>query len=93
MRSPTQDAWTIREALRGNIDFAALPLELVRQIKTIQRRMQRQYDQAVRNEAHSARNIAAGLNGPRAVVRRLRQIEAGRLTVANGVAACQEAGT
>ncbi|MCA6114259.1 hypothetical protein J6524_04860 [Bradyrhizobium sp. WSM 1738] len=45
----------------------------------------RQMDRARKRSGYSARNAEAGLNGKRAVARRLRQIERGSLRVENGL--------
>lgn len=47
----------------------------------------RQMDRSRKRSGYSARNAAAGLNGKRAVARRLRQIERGSLRAENGLVA------
>jgi hypothetical protein len=55
------------------------------QLQAAQRRMMRKRDRAAKRHAIHERFALAGLNGTRAVARRLRQIAAGSLTAANGL--------
>jgi hypothetical protein len=87
MRPANRDAWTIREALLGNIGLEMLPFELQRQIKAIARRLERQQFRFQKRETNAQRYASVGLNGKRAVERRLRQIAAGQLRVENGLVA------
>lgn len=76
---------TFREALRGNLDLASLPLELATQIRVAQARMQRRYDRFMKRETKAQAYATVGLNGSRAVLRRQRQIAAGSLRAENGL--------
>jgi hypothetical protein len=90
MRAPDKNAFTIREALQGNVSLDALPFELARTIRAIQRCMRRQADRFAKRErkANHNRFCAVSLGGgKRERTRRLRQIERGQLTAANGLAA------
>jgi hypothetical protein len=88
MRAPEKSKvsdFTFREALRGNIDLVGLPFEVARQILAMQRRLARMHARFAKRETKAAQYAAIGLNGKRAVARRLRQIAAGSLTEANGL--------
>jgi hypothetical protein len=74
-----------RAAMRGEMDLSSLPFELMRHIQAARRKFQREQDRYIRRETKAQRYAAFGLNGHRAQARRIRQIEAGSLRVANGL--------
>jgi phage gp16-like protein len=80
MRDTTKlSPFEFRSLLRGDMDLSKLPAALASQIRAIWARMERQQDRTMKRETKHAAFATAGLNGTRAVARRLRQIEAGQL--------------
>jgi hypothetical protein len=83
----SSDAFTIRQALQGAIGIEGLSTELIGQIRSIQRRIARQYNRAVKREtkAQQYRTAALAGGGQREMARRLRQIWRCSLTASNGL--------
>lgn len=73
--------YAFRSLMRGTLDLNAMPAAIASQVRAMLARMQRQAARAAKRENKHAAYGRVGLNGPRAVARRLRQIEAGRLQV------------
>lgn len=82
-RKGQNDGALMRAVLAGHMGFDALPSLLAGQIKDIMARRERQQNRAVKRWRKSTSH--GGLNGPRAVLRRQRQIAAGSLRVENGL--------
>jgi hypothetical protein len=78
-------AFAFREALRGNLDLSKLPAALASQIRAMWARMERQQARYTKRETKHAAFAKVGLNGTRAVARRLWQIELGQLRPENGL--------
>ncbi len=68
---------TFREALRGNIPLDRLPVAFASQIRAMWERMARVEAQQQKRADRAAKFARVGLNGKRAVARRLRQMGAG----------------
>lgn len=71
----------LRQFFAGAVDMSTLPAFLVGQLQTIARRIERQHARAAKREGKAQAYARVGLNGKRAVARRLRQIAAGQLQV------------
>lgn len=72
--------FTFRAVLRSG-DLSGLPFEVARQIEAIRARMWRHEQRWLHRETKSQQYASVGLNGKRAVARRLRQIDADTLRV------------
>lgn len=81
MHAPQVSAHDIRQVLAGLLDVSSLPWEMRGPLLSLMRKMERQRIRSEKREVKALQHQAAGLNGPRAVARRLRQIEAGSLRV------------
>jgi hypothetical protein len=73
--------FAFRSLMRGTLDLNAMPAAVASQVRAMLARMQRQAARAAKRETKCLAYERNGLNGKRAVARRLRQIEAGRLQV------------